>query len=215
MKVLVIGSTGGSGRAAVEQLLSAGHDVTAFTRTPHDTDRPRLRYVTGDALDPADVDRAVAGHDAVVVALGISENPLRVRILGPRHTPMQVRSRGTRTVVDAMRRHGVRKLVVLSAFGAGDSEPGLTRANRLFYRVVLAPQITDTERQEALVRASGLDWVLARPVNLTDDPRDTMPATARQPVVHTVSRASVGRFLARAVDDAALVGQAVALSQAG
>jgi uncharacterized protein YbjT (DUF2867 family) len=32
MKVLVVGSTGGSGRRAVEQLLSAGHEVTAFAR---------------------------------------------------------------------------------------------------------------------------------------------------------------------------------------
>ncbi|MEU8896345.1 NAD(P)-binding oxidoreductase [Nocardia sp. NPDC048505] len=215
MQVLVVGSTGGSGRAAIDQLLAAGHEVTAFTRTPGGARRPGLRYAIGDALAAGDVDRAVAGHDAVVVTLGISENPLRVRLLGPAGTPMAVRSRGTANVVAAMRRYGVRKLVVLSAFGVGDSAPGLTLTNRLFYRVILAPQIADTERQEALVRSSGLDWVLARPVNLTDEPHDAMPATADRPAVHTVPRAGVGRFLARAVADAALVGQAVTLSTPG
>ena len=32
MKVLVIGSTGGSGRAVVARLLAEGHEVTAFSR---------------------------------------------------------------------------------------------------------------------------------------------------------------------------------------
>ncbi|MEV6277881.1 NAD(P)-binding oxidoreductase [Nocardia sp. NPDC051832] len=212
MKVLVIGATGGSGRATVEHLLSAGHEVTAFTRRPDAAQQPRLRYTIGDAMKPADVERAVAGHDAVVVILGISENPMRVRVLGPAHTSGDVRSRGTGNVIEAMRRHGVRKLVVQSAFGVGDSKPGLTRTNRLFYRLILAPQIDDTERQEALVRSSGLDWVLVRPVNLTDDAAEGMPSSADKPLVHTVSRTSVGRFNAHAVDDATLVGKAISLS---
>lgn len=33
MKVLVIGATGGSGRAAVTALLDRGHDVTVMVRT--------------------------------------------------------------------------------------------------------------------------------------------------------------------------------------
>ncbi|WP_194815886.1 NAD(P)-dependent oxidoreductase [Nocardia sp. XZ_19_385] len=212
MKVLVVGATGGSGRATVDHLLSAGHEVTAFTRSPGGTKQPRLSYAIGDAMKPADLDRAVADHDAVVVILGISENPMRVRLLGPSHTPKDVRSQGTGNVIEAMRNHGVRKLVVQTAFGVGESKPGLTRTNRLFYKLILAPQIDDTERQEALVRSSGLDWVLVRPVNLTDEPHDGMPSDAAKPVLHTVSRASVGRFNAHAVDNAELVGKAVTLS---
>jgi hypothetical protein len=40
---------------------------------------------------------------------------------------------------------------------------------------VLRPQIADTERQEREVRASGLDRVIAQPVNLTDDPHPGLP----------------------------------------
>jgi uncharacterized protein YbjT (DUF2867 family) len=100
MKVLVVGATGGSGRAAVGELLRRGHDVTAFSRHASSLvagTGGRVRAIDGDATDPADVDRAVDGQDAVIVTLGISENPLRVRLRGAAGTPMDVRSRGTRT----------------------------------------------------------------------------------------------------------------------
>ena len=72
LKVLVVGASGGSGRAATEALLAAGHEVTAFARH---ADRlaarsDRLRLVNGDAMNPWDVDAAVRGQDAVVVTLG-------------------------------------------------------------------------------------------------------------------------------------------------
>src|SRR5262245_37119503 len=90
MKVLVVGSTGGSGRAAVEWLLAEGHEVTAFARQPERIANrsERLRLCGGDALDLGDVERAVRGQDAVIVTLGISENPLRVRFFGPASTPI-------------------------------------------------------------------------------------------------------------------------------
>src|SRR5262245_30297316 len=123
MKVVVIGATGGSGRAAVDALLAAGREVTAFARHPERihlaraasgpaSHSGRLRLVQGDALSPSDVLRAVSGQDAVVVTLGITENPLRVRLIGAGRTQDDVRSVGTRNVVDAMRARGVRRLVV-------------------------------------------------------------------------------------------------------
>ncbi len=104
MKVLVVGATGGSGRAAVEALAGRGHEVTAFARRASTVFRGRagVRAVDGDATVPADVGRAVRGQDAVVVTLGISEHPLRVRLLGSSGTPLEVRSRGTAAIVAAM-----------------------------------------------------------------------------------------------------------------
>ena len=72
MKVLVIGATGRTGRHAVRQLLAGGYEVTAFARDPSAvTERnERLRVVQGDARDPASIDRAMHGQDAVLVAFG-------------------------------------------------------------------------------------------------------------------------------------------------
>lgn len=218
MKVLVMGSTGGSGRAVVEQLLAAGHEVTAFARQADRIEMrsPRLRFVNGDALDPAAVERAVVGQDAVVVTLGISENPLRVRLWGPARTAGNVRSEGTRHVIAAMHKHGVSKLVVQTSYGVGTTRGQLRWLDRLFFRLLLKPQIEDTELQNREVSESNLAWTIAQPVHLTDAPDGASPfiSTEGETATWKVSRQSVGRFLAAAVDDPTLVHKSIALSGA-
>ncbi|GIG41255.1 NAD(P)-dependent oxidoreductase [Cellulomonas phragmiteti] len=216
MQVLVVGATGGSGRAAVAALVARGHTVTALSRRASTLTGPGVRGVDGDATDAATVDALVAGQDAVVVTLGISENPVRVRLRGPSGTPADVRSRGTRTVVDAMTRHGVRRLVVQTSYGVGPTRPLLPAVTRVVFAVLLAPQIADTERQARLVHASDLDWVEVQPVNLVDDdlPGPAFRSTDGEQRGMTVSRAQVGAFLAAAVDDGTHVRRTVALSHA-
>jgi uncharacterized protein YbjT (DUF2867 family) len=216
MKVLVVGAGGGSGLAATRSLLARGCEVTALVRDPGSLPPlpGRLTTAVGDATRADDIDRAVAGHDAVVVALGIRESALRVRLLGSARTAMDVRSAGTRHVIEAMRRHGVRRLVVQTSFGVGATHGRLPWVFRLMFALLLRPQIDDTARQEVLVRASGLDWVLAQPVNLSDEPT-TEPAFASPEGDYqrmTVSRRQVGEFIAEAVLSDRYVGASVALS---
>jgi uncharacterized protein YbjT (DUF2867 family) len=76
MNIIVFGATGQTGRAVIAKLLEAGHKVTAFVRDASRlTAAPNLKIVQGDAMQSADVERAVPGHDAVVVTLGNSQNP--------------------------------------------------------------------------------------------------------------------------------------------
>ena len=216
IKVLVVGATGGSGRAAIRHLLDAGHEVTAFARRADRIDMrsPRLRFFNGDAMNAGDIDRAVPGHDAVVVTLGITENPLRVRFFGPARTPLQVRSAGTRHVIAAMKRHGVRKLVVQTTYGVGPTRARLGWQDRLFFALLLKPQIADTEIENAEVSASGLDWVIVQPVHLTDGDEDgpAFVSTEGQIGQLKVSRNRVGRVLAEAAVSAAHVGACVSVS---
>lgn len=216
MKVLVVGSTGGSGRAAVQHLLAEGHEVTAFSRradrAPERSDR--LYFMNGDVTNPAEVERAVAGQDAVVVTLGISENPLRVRFMGPAHTPIDVRSVGTQNVISAMRKLGVTRLVVQTSYGVGETRDRLGLVEALFFELILKPQIADTEKQNREVAESGLEWVIVQPVHLTDDAEGEMPFVSTEGATGRmkVSRNSVGRFLASAVRGRDYVGKSVALS---
>ena len=159
----------------------------------------------------------MAGHDAVIITLGITENPLRVRLFGAARTPLDVRSAGTRNVIAAMRKHGVRRLVVQSSYGVGETRGSLRWVERLFFGLLLKPQIADTEVQELEVRESGVDWVLAQPVHLTDDESDEMPFASADGQVREwkISRKGVARFLALAAQAPEYVGQSVALSGAG
>lgn len=218
-KVLVVGATGGTGRATVDALLERGHRVTAFSRHAESLEQSsdRLTRLNGDATNPDDVERAVAGHDAVIITLGITENPIRVRLFGAARTPIDVRSTGTRNVIAAMRKQGVRRLVVQSSYGVGETRDSLRWADRLFFNLLLKPQIADTEVQELEVRDSGVDWVLAQPVHLTDDKSDAMPFASAEGQVREwkISRKDVGRFLASAVQAQQYVGRSVALSGVG
>lgn len=214
MKILVVGATGGSGRATVAELVRRGHEVTALSRHGSALTGPGVRGVDGDATDAATVDAVVAGQEAVVVTLGISESAVTVRLRGARRTPMDVRSRGTHTVIAAMRRHGVRRLVVQRSYGVGESRALLPFASRAMFALLLAPQIADTERQARALHASGLDWIEVQPVNLTDDDVDSpaFVSTVGEQRSLRVARKQVARFLADAVESDDHVGHTVALS---
>ncbi|MGX5654881.1 NAD(P)-dependent oxidoreductase [Geodermatophilus nigrescens] len=197
MRVLVVGATGGSGRAAVEALTARGHEVTAFARAGAAfREDAAVRTVDGDATRPADVGPAVRGQDAVVVALGISEHPLAVRLRGSRGTPMDVRSRGTAALVAAMREHGVPRLVVQSSYGVGETRDRLPLSSKLVFALVLRPQIADHERQERVVRDSGLDWTIVQPVYLTDGDEAASTSPSGDVEGMHVSRRAVGGLLA-------------------
>ena len=106
MKLTIVAATGGIGRHLLGQALAAGHDVTAVVRNPRSLPR-QVRVVTvADlaAADPAVLEPAVAGADAVLSGLG------------PRsRSDAGIASRGTRAVVAAMQATGVRRIVVVSA----------------------------------------------------------------------------------------------------
>jgi nucleoside-diphosphate-sugar epimerase len=200
-QVLVVGANGRTGRAVVQALLDDGHAVCALVRhelalPPH----PQLRVVRGSVLEPAHVQDAVQGVDAVVVVVGIHENPVRVRLFGARHTANDVRSRGTRTVVNAMQAAGVQRLVVQTTYGVGESFARLSLAWKVLFWAVLKPQIADTALQEDVVKSSTLHWVLVRPVGIVD--RTTTAAThvsAQGDVASmVVERSALARVLARA-----------------
>jgi uncharacterized protein YbjT (DUF2867 family) len=216
VKVLVVGATGGTGRAAVQALLAGGHEVTALARRAGSAlgGMPGVRAVDGDATVAADVAAAVRGQDAVVVALGISESAVRVRLRGPAGTPLDVRSRGTATVLAAMRGHGVRRVVVQSSFGVGETRDRLPLSSRLVFALLLKPQIADHEVQERLVRGSGLDWTIVQPVYLTDGDEPATRSTDGSVEGMKVSRRAVGEVLARLATGTDDVGRTVSVSGA-
>ena len=157
MDIAVFGATGTTGRFVVEEALGRGHRVTALTRDSRrlGLDHERLTQVTGDVLDPATVDRVVAGSDAVVSLLGA----------GMRRTTL--RTDGTRNIVRAMQRNGVRRLVSQSIFGLGESAKRLPLHWRLLVKpLILRNAYRDHEGQEAVVAGSDLDWTITRPVSL-------------------------------------------------
>ncbi|MDY0909202.1 NAD(P)-binding oxidoreductase [Microbacterium sp. CFBP9034] len=214
MNILVIGATGGSGRAVCDALLERGHRVTAVARRASRLDpRPGLERVDGDATDRATLDRLLPGHDAVIVTLGIAEPTLRVRLRGAQGTPDDVRSRATGEIIRAARAAGVRRIVVQSSYGVGPTRDQLTFLDRVLFSLMIKPQIFDSELQESLLRGSELEWTIVQPVYLTDgDSDEHFVSTDGRTRGRKVARRGVAQVHAELVEQHAMIGETVSVS---
>jgi putative NADH-flavin reductase len=175
MKLTIFAATGGIGGQLLEQAVDAGHDVTAVVRNPARLSRP-VRAVTADmtAADPAAVEAAVAGADAVLSGLGPRSN-----------ADAGVAAQGTRVIVAAMQATGVRRIVAVSAAPVGTvATPGRPNPPKhdpgdgFFMRhllshvasVTLGKVFADLAEMEDILAGSGLDWTVVRPPRLTGKP---------------------------------------------
>ncbi len=161
MRLLIVGATGGTGRQLIAQALERGHTVTALVRNPSKLQlrHLQLKTVQGDVLDYDSVEAAVRGQDAVVSALGHKRYFYPTRIL----------SEGTRNILRAMETHGVPRLVCETSLGIGDSAGRMGLYYTLFVIPVILPfYFWDKTRQEQLIAASNVDWVIVRPGALSN-----------------------------------------------
>jgi putative NADH-flavin reductase len=207
MKLTIFAATGGIGRQALEQAVAQGHDVTAVVRNPKKLSR-QVRVVAADlaAPDPATLESAVKGADAVLSGLGARSS-----------SDTGVAWRGTRAVVQAMKAADVRRIVVVSAAPIGTvpspgrpNPPKHDPGDGFFVRNLLGPLIkaalrkhfADLAMMEDVLRDSGLDWTVVRPPRLTDGPVTGAYRTAYgQNLLRglLISRADVAHFMLRAL----------------
>jgi len=190
-KILVLGATGGTGRLIVSQALARGYQVTALVRSPEKaSDLKGAKLVVGDARDERALRDALEGQDAVVSALGTPASPFR---------EVTLLSTATRALVDAMKAEHVSRLVCITGLGAGDSAGhGGFLFDNLIFPLLLKRVYADKNRQEAIVRDSGLDWILVRPSVLSDKPGGkTIRALTDLSDFHggTISREDVATFV--------------------
>ncbi|MGA7147476.1 MAG: NAD(P)-binding oxidoreductase [Microbacterium sp.] len=214
MNILVIGATGGSGRAVCDALLRRGHRVTALARRASAlAPRTDLERVNGDATDRTTLDRVLPGHDAVIVTIGISEPTLRVRVRGAQGTPDDVRSRATDQLIRAARQAGVRRVIVQSSYGVGATRDLLGLFDRALFALMIKPQIFDSELQEMLLRGSDLDWTIVQPVYLTDgESTERFISTDGSTRIRKVARRGVAEVHADLVEQQTMIGRTVSVS---
>jgi putative NADH-flavin reductase len=220
MKLTIFAATGGIGRQAFEQAIAAGHPVTAVVRTPNSLPEG-ARIVAADlvAADPAVIESAVGGADAVLSCLG----PRSISESG-------IASQGTRAIIQAMKATGVRRLVVISAAPISTvPSPGRSTPPKhdpgegFFMRTLLGPlakavlrrPYADLALMEDLLRDSGLDWTVVRPPRLTNGPltgtyRTALGQNLRRGLL--ISRADVAHFMLRALERPETIGRAVGIA---
>jgi putative NADH-flavin reductase len=200
--LFVLGATGGTGRALIQQARQRGCRVTAFVRSPEKLGplAGEVTVVRGDPRSADELRAVLPGHDVVVSALGPSG-------LGPN----TLVGDSARSTVSAMQASGVRRLLVV---GVAMLFPGLL--NGFARRTFLKNVAKDHAEMERIVKASGLDWTIARPPRLTNGPLtraygvgdDRIPAGTGL----TISRADLAHFLLREIEHPAHVQRIVGLA---
>ncbi len=146
MKAFVTGASGGLGRSFALALAEAGHDITALARNPAGLPvHPRISSIRGDLLDPSSFAQALDGAEAIVHLAGLTHSP------DPKAYE-RVNVDGTAGLVAACREHcpAARFLYVgTRATGEACGAYGASKA-----------------RAEAVLRASGQPFVIARPAEV-------------------------------------------------
>jgi putative NADH-flavin reductase len=205
MNVLIIGAAGRTGAQVVERAVAAGHIVTAFVRDAAPYRAPaNVRVVAGDATERARMDEAMTGQDAVIDAIG-GKTPYR-------QTALERSVAGA--VVAAMKSSGARRLIVISAFGVGDS---VDQAGWFVEHVILPTLLRgsteDKAATEAVVRASDIAFVIVRPAMLTDQAATgNVKIFQGHETAHKITRADVAQFCVDQLTSDEHVGSAVTIA---
>jgi putative NADH-flavin reductase len=198
LRLFILGATGGTGRQLVNQALNRNHRVTAFVRSPHKLGPPRdgLAVIQGNILDVNALAAALPGHDAVLSALGAP---------GPAKNTIVSESAGA--TVAAMKAAGLRRLLLV---GVAVLFPNTGVLASLLRNTLLRNIAIDHAEMERIVKASGLDWTIARPPRLTNGPcrqrygitDDQLPPGSGGGAA-SISRADVAHFLLNEVEHTA------------
>ncbi|SDD65567.1 NAD(P)-dependent oxidoreductase [Actinokineospora iranica] len=222
MKLTIFAATGGIGRHLLEQAIAGGHDVTAAVRNPKNLSADvRTVKVDLSTPDPAMLEAAVTGADAVLSGLGQRVNS---------KTDAGIATTGTRAIIEAMVATDVRRILVVSAAPlstipspARPDAPKHDPAEGFLTRHVLTPAIKavlrkryhDLALMEDLLLDSGLQWTVVRPPRLTDKPTTGNYRTAYGHNLHrgdTISRADVAHYMLDAINRPETIGQAVGIA---
>ncbi len=147
MNVLVTGATGFIGGHVVRRMALDGHSSRALVRdtassAARDLAGAGIQLVRGDFDDPAALDDAVRGVDAVVHLIGIISET-RTNTFAKAHVE------STRDLLAAAKAAGVGRWLQMSALGTRPD--AVARYHRSKWAA------------EERVRASGLDWTIFRP----------------------------------------------------
>ncbi len=207
MRLAIFGGTGGTGLELTRQALEKGHNVRVLVRNPNRMPliNTNMRIVLGSVLDHESVNKALLGSDAVLSCLG-QRNLLR---------NTRVVSVGTHLIMEVMKAQGIRRLVVESAFGAGESLAAASALERLLFATLLWAPYQDKNLMEPEVKASGLEWTILRPTVLTNGASTRRyVVSAGRPVASRVARADVAAAMLRAVEERLWIGESPTITGA-
>ncbi|ARN76295.1 hypothetical protein BST96_04065 [Oceanicoccus sagamiensis] len=157
--ILVVGSTGGTGKLIVRDLLAQNYTVKAMVR-----DLDRGREALGDNVplvkaDLTDKPSLAAAFEGVGVVINTAGAGLKSK---GKATPEWIDYKGTVHLVDLAKENNIKKFVLISSMG-------VTQEDHFLNRIANDVLKWKFKGEEAL-RASGVTYSIIRPGGLTNKP---------------------------------------------
>jgi nucleoside-diphosphate-sugar epimerase len=215
-RVLMIGGSGRTGKLVVKELLHRGLDVTALVRKPESMAaevNAGLKTVTGTPLNEDDVRNAFSqcNPEVVIVTLSApraSDSPFAAVVAPPR-----LMADSTANTVALMKEFNTPKIVIMQAFGVGESWANLHCVMRLLMKQSnMIYQYDDHNLVTEETKASGEKFVFVRPSRLEQGEAKEIKEWANDgkgvPMMRSITRGSVARFLVQAAENKTWDGKA-------
>lgn len=232
--VVVIGATARSAKELIPQALAAGYSVIGIARRPEavEFDHERFTVVKGDVYDLASIEAALSGDEAVVSVIGwaaprdenaTGEHGLYLNVEVTEEVDLY--SMGGANIIQAMKNKGNRRLLFTTSAGvkiapptenpgspSEAADPTAWRRQMYFWNVRRV--YDDFRRAEAIIRESGLDYTILRPVQLMQEPArgDYKAATGFEyPAFTSITYADFAAFIIEQLESTEFAGEAVAI----
>lgn len=168
------------------QALNQGHEVTTYTRRASKVTitHKNIRIIEGELGDYKKIKEAVHGQDVVMCTLGIDKNK-----------PNTILSDATRLILQAMEECGVKRFICMSSAGVLGNDAGFW-FGKIITPLFLKHVFVDKKRQLEVVKQSKAEWVVIRPVGLTDSPKTgSYRVNEDLPTSRSIPRADVADFM--------------------
>jgi putative NADH-flavin reductase len=217
MHILILGSTGRTGRVLLHEGLKRGHRVTllishkgALKMKPES-----VEIYEGTPLNKFTLTDAMRGCDAVLSTLNISrvsDSPwAKLR------TSEDFLSSSMKHIIDAATENNIKRVIIATAWGVAETRKDIPFWYRwLIDNSNIRYQHLDHEKQEVLLKASDIDWTIVRPVGFTDSERarEVKVTFNNQPKPSTtISRRNVALFMLDALEKNLYTRQLPVISQ--
>lgn len=196
MKILILGSTGGTGQQIVKQSLEQNFEVTAIARAPSklSLSSEKLTVIQGDVLDKNVLIKALEGKDAVLSALGVGKSLKSNDLI----------SNVVSILIPAMNATNVKRLIFISAFGVGETFIQADFIQKIIYKLFFKDVYLDKSKADDQIRKSTLEWTLVYPVLLTDGPgtgKYKVGEKLHMKGIPKISRTDLAEFMLRQLTD--------------
>ncbi len=203
MKIVLFGASGKTGRIFLELALATENEVVAVVR---DTSKIKISHdnltvKTANLFDKSSVIEVATGAELAISCLG-----------GDANNKSSLLSDMIAVIVPAIKEAGVKEIFHISSAGIHDEMPGVIA--KLFVNLFFKNAIADHKTAANTIINSGLDYLILRPLSLTDGEATKKFRTSDTSVPKggkNISRADVAYFLESAIGNPEFKNKSIAL----